>query len=50
MDITKDIATKCVGACSRFWPAYYRISHIVTKTAITCEPRTSETITIVISW
>lgn len=21
----------------RFWPAYYRISHIVTKTAITCE-------------
>ena len=27
------------GTPSRIWPAWYRISHIVTKTAITCERR-----------
>ena len=27
----------CVWFLNRFWGAYYRISHIVTKTAITCE-------------
>lgn len=32
-------ACACMRACFRFWPAYYRISHIVTKTAITCEQR-----------